>query len=88
MPLSQTELRHICRLLIDDVNLALIHRNVQIAVDDTVVDWLLKKAEEESNSGARPLRRAIQRHGGCRCAPHLRICLIRCRDVHAGCHIN
>jgi ATP-dependent Clp protease ATP-binding subunit ClpC len=61
-PLSQTELRHICRLLIDDVNLALIHRNVQIAVDDTVVGWLLKKAEEESNSGARPLRRAIQRH--------------------------
>jgi ATP-dependent Clp protease ATP-binding subunit ClpA len=27
-----------------------------------VIDWLLKKAEEESNSGARPLRRAIQRH--------------------------
>src|SRR6267142_492827 len=61
-PLSQTELRQICRLLVDDVNQALIHRNVQIAVDDTVVDWLLKKAEEESNSGARPLRRAIQRH--------------------------
>ena len=61
-PLSQPELRQICRLLVDDVNQALIHRNVQIAVDDTVVDWLLKKAEEESNSGARPLRRAIQRH--------------------------
>ena len=27
-----------------------------------MVDWLLKKADEESNSGARPLRRAIQRH--------------------------
>src|SRR5881296_3262441 len=61
-PLSQPELRQICRLLVDDVNLALIHRNLKIAVDDTVVDWLLKKAEEESNSGARPLRRAIQRH--------------------------
>ena len=61
-PLSQTELRQICRLLVDDVNQALIHKNVQIAIDDTVVDWLLKKAEEESNSGARPLRRAIQRH--------------------------
>ena len=61
-PLSQAELRQICRLLVDDVNLALIHRNVQIAVDDTVIDWLLKKAEEEANSGARPLRRAIQRH--------------------------
>ncbi len=61
-PLSQTELRQICRLLVDDVNQALVHKNVQISIDDTVVDWLLKKAEEESNSGARPLRRAIQRH--------------------------
>src|SRR5471030_1753610 len=61
-PLTQTELRQICRLLVDDVNLALIHKNVHISVDDSVVDWLLKRAEEESNSGARPLRRAIQRH--------------------------
>jgi len=44
------------------VNKALVQKNVQIAIDDTVIDWLLKKAEEESNSGARPLRRAIQRH--------------------------
>jgi ATP-dependent Clp protease ATP-binding subunit ClpA len=35
---------------------------VHIAVDESVIDWLLKKAEEEANSGARPLRRAIQRH--------------------------
>src|SRR5437868_5930692 len=61
-PLTRTELRQICQLLVDDVNIALIHRNVQIAVDETVIDWLLKKAEEEANSGARPLRRAIQRH--------------------------
>jgi ATP-dependent Clp protease ATP-binding subunit ClpC len=61
-PLTQTELRYICRLLVDDVNKALLQKNVQIGVDDTVVDWLLKRAEEESNSGARPLRRAIQRH--------------------------
>ena len=61
-PLTQTELRMICRLLIDDVNLALVHRNVQIAVDDSVVDWLLRRAEEEANSGARPIRRAIQRY--------------------------
>jgi len=60
--LTQTELRKICRLLIDDVNLALVNKNVQIIIDDAVVDWLLKRAEEESNSGARPLRRAIQRY--------------------------
>jgi ATP-dependent Clp protease ATP-binding subunit ClpC len=61
-PLTRTELRQICQLLVDDVNQALIHRNVQISVDESVIDWLLKRAEEESNSGARPLRRAIQRH--------------------------
>jgi ATP-dependent Clp protease ATP-binding subunit ClpC len=61
-PLTENELRAICQLLIDDVNHALVHKNVQIAVDDAVVRWLLSKAGEESNSGARPLRRAIQRH--------------------------
>ncbi len=61
-PLTQTELRQICRLLVEDVNQALVHKNVHISIDDSVVDWLLKKAEEEANSGARPLRRAIQRH--------------------------
>src|SRR5687767_12619397 len=61
-PLTETELRAICRLLIDDVNHALVHKNVQITVDDSVVRWLLAKAGEETNSGARPLRRAIQRH--------------------------
>jgi len=61
-PLTREELRQVCRLLIDDVNHALVHKNVQISVDESVVDWLLRKAGEESNSGARPLRRAIQRH--------------------------
>jgi ATP-dependent Clp protease ATP-binding subunit ClpC len=61
-PLSQVELRQICRLLVDDVNIALVQKGVQIAIDDSVIDWLLRRAEEESNSGARPLRRAIQRY--------------------------
>jgi ATP-dependent Clp protease ATP-binding subunit ClpC len=61
-PLTQVELRKICRLLVDDVNIALVPKGVQIAIDDSVIDWLLRRAEEESNSGARPLRRAIQRY--------------------------
>jgi ATP-dependent Clp protease ATP-binding subunit ClpC len=61
-PLTQIELRAICRLLVDDVNIALVQKGVQIAIDDSVIDWLLRRAEEESNSGARPLRRAIQRY--------------------------
>jgi ATP-dependent Clp protease ATP-binding subunit ClpC len=61
-PLAKAELRQICRLLVDDVNQALVHKGIQISVDDAVVDWLLDKAEAEANTGARPLRRAIQRH--------------------------
>jgi ATP-dependent Clp protease ATP-binding subunit ClpC len=61
-PLTDTELRAICQLLIDDVNLAIVQKNVQISVDESVMTWLLERAKEESNSGARPLRRAIQRH--------------------------
>jgi len=61
-PLTQNELRAICRLLVDDVNIALVQKGVQIAIDDSVIAWLLSRAEEESNSGARPLRRAIQRY--------------------------
>jgi len=61
-PLSKPELHQICRLLVDDVNLALVHKGIQIVIDDAVVDWLLDKASTEANSGARPLRRAIQRH--------------------------
>jgi ATP-dependent Clp protease ATP-binding subunit ClpC len=60
-PLGREELRVICRLLVDDVNLALVHKGIQIAIDEPTVDWLLERAQEESNSGARPLRRAIQR---------------------------
>ena len=61
-PLTDQELRAICQLLIDDVNNALIHKNVHIAIDESVVVWLLRKSQEESNSGARPLRRSIQRY--------------------------
>ena len=39
-----------------------MNKNVKITVDDSVVTWLLKRAGEETNSGARPLRRAIQRY--------------------------
>ncbi|HUF19112.1 MAG TPA: ATP-dependent Clp protease ATP-binding subunit [Thermoanaerobaculia bacterium] len=61
-PLTNTELQKICRLLVDDVNQALVHKGIQISIDDAVVQWLLDKAASESNSGARPLRRAIQRY--------------------------
>ena len=61
-PLGHEEMRAVAQLLIDDVNLAIASRNIRIRISDAAVDWLLEKAEQESNSGARPLRRAIQRH--------------------------
>ena len=60
-PLTDTELRQIALLLVEDVNQALAHKGVKISVDDAAVEWLINRAKEESNSGARPLRRAIQR---------------------------
>ena len=59
--LARAELTAICHLLIEDMNQAIVHKGVRVTIDDAVTDWLLARAEEEANSGARPLRRAIQR---------------------------
>jgi ATP-dependent Clp protease ATP-binding subunit ClpC len=61
-PLGIEELRDICRLLVDDVNVALAGKGLRVTIDDDAIDWLLERAGEESTSGARPLRRAIQRY--------------------------
>ncbi|MBW3564991.1 MAG: ATP-dependent Clp protease ATP-binding subunit [Acidobacteria bacterium] len=60
--LGRTEMTEICKLLIADVNQAISARAITVEVDSEVVEWLIDRASEESNSGARPLRRAIQRH--------------------------
>lgn len=61
-PLAHDELRKICRLLIDDVNATLAHKNVTVTIDDAAVEWLLGRAGEDPLMGARPLRRAIQKY--------------------------
>ncbi|MBL8112093.1 MAG: ATP-dependent Clp protease ATP-binding subunit [Acidobacteria bacterium] len=61
-PLSLDVLRRICRLLIDDVAAVLVHRGLSLSVDEAAVDWLLKISGNDVHSGARPLRRTIQRH--------------------------
>jgi ATP-dependent Clp protease ATP-binding subunit ClpC len=61
-PLSREELAKICRLLIDDVNTTLAPKGAFVDVDDAAVDWLLAQSGEDPNMGARPLRRAIQKH--------------------------
>jgi ATP-dependent Clp protease ATP-binding subunit ClpC len=61
-PLGKEELTKICRLLIDDVNTTLAPKGASLDVDDAAVQWLLEQSGEDPNMGARPLRRAIQKH--------------------------
>ncbi len=61
-PLGREELTKICRLLIDDVNATLAPTGAILDVDAAAIDWLLAQSGEDPNMGARPLRRAIQKH--------------------------
>jgi ATP-dependent Clp protease ATP-binding subunit ClpC len=61
-PLSHDELARVCRLLIDDVNATLRQKNVTVSIDDAAIEWLLSRAGEDPQMGARPLRRTIQKH--------------------------
>ena len=61
-PLGRERAGQICQLLIDDVNTTLAPKGADVDVDDAAVEWLLQQSGEEPNMGARPLRRAIQKH--------------------------
>ena len=61
-PLTTENLRAICRLLLDDVAGTLRHRGLELVADEAAVDWLLAASGQDAHSGARPLRRTIQRH--------------------------
>ena len=61
-PLSQDTLRQIVGIMMRDVNLNLAERNLAVEIDAEVGDWLLDKAGIDPSTGARPLRRTIQRH--------------------------
>jgi len=61
-PLGLEQLRGIGRLLLDDVASTLKHRGLSLVVDEAALDWLLRVSGHDAHSGARPLRRTIQRH--------------------------
>ena len=61
-PLGEKELRSIVDILVEDVNNTLAERGLRVGVSDRAKEWLLTKAGVEPSTGARPLRRAIQRH--------------------------
>ena len=58
--LEKEHLIHILDILLHELNLRLIDKNVSIEVDDEVKQWLIKEGYEPLY-GARPMRRIIQR---------------------------
>jgi ATP-dependent Clp protease ATP-binding subunit ClpC len=61
-PLGEGELRGIVDILLEDVNNTLAERGLRLEVSDRAKEWLLSKAGVDPSTGARPLRRTIQRH--------------------------
>jgi ATP-dependent Clp protease ATP-binding subunit ClpC len=61
-PLGETELRAIVDILLSDVNMTLEERGLRVEVTEQAKDWLLEQAGVDPSTGARPLRRTIQRH--------------------------
>jgi ATP-dependent Clp protease ATP-binding subunit ClpC len=61
-PLSAEQLHGIGRLLVGDVVAHLASRGVAFDVPEDVVQWLLARTGSDPAAGARPLRRAVQRH--------------------------
>jgi ATP-dependent Clp protease ATP-binding subunit ClpC len=61
-PLGEAELRSIVDILLEDVNVTLSERGLRVETSTGAKEWLLHKAGVEPSTGARPLRRTIQRH--------------------------
>lgn len=60
-PLTKEDLRKVVDLLVKEVEKLLAEHNLKIRLTEAAKDWLLKEGYDP-NYGARPLRRAIQRH--------------------------
>ena len=60
--LTDDDLRRIAQLLIDQVNANLRDRQLSLEARPEVLDWIIEVTCKDRSYGARPLRRAIQRH--------------------------
>jgi ATP-dependent Clp protease ATP-binding subunit ClpC len=60
--LSDDDLRKILLLLVDQLNAHLVDRRLRIRLRPEVADWIIAVTCKDRSYGARPLRRAIQRH--------------------------
>ena len=61
-PLGEEELKAIVDILLEEINVTLAERGLGVTVDAPAKEWLLKEAGIDPSTGARPLRRTIQRH--------------------------
>ena len=61
-PLSDGDLRRILALLVGQLNDQLAGRGLAVAVTEAAADWIVDAACRDRSYGARPLRRALQRH--------------------------
>jgi ATP-dependent Clp protease ATP-binding subunit ClpC len=59
--LGDNELMQILELLVQQLNVNLVHKAITISVHDDAKRWILEKTLVDRNYGARPLRRALQR---------------------------
>ncbi|HJS58527.1 MAG TPA: ATP-dependent Clp protease ATP-binding subunit [Vicinamibacteria bacterium] len=59
--LTEEDLARITRLLVAQLSDNLARKDIEIAIRDEGVEWILRKTAPERAYGARPLRRAIQR---------------------------
>ncbi|MEO6911376.1 MAG: ATP-dependent Clp protease ATP-binding subunit, partial [Edaphobacter sp.] len=60
--LSDTDLMQILELLVQQLNVNLVHKSITISVTDEAKRWILAKTAADRTYGARPLRRALQRY--------------------------
>jgi ATP-dependent Clp protease ATP-binding subunit ClpC len=60
--LADEQLQAIAVLMVRQLNKGLEDRGVQLTVGENVADWLVRTSCQDRAYGARPLRRAIQRH--------------------------
>ena len=59
--LSEADLMQILELLVQQLNVNLVHKAITISVNDEAKRYILQKTASDRTYGARPLRRALQR---------------------------
>src|SRR5665213_164416 len=59
--LSNADLMQILELLVQQLNVNLVHKSITLSVTDDAKQWILAKTASERTYGARPLRRALQK---------------------------